>query len=81
MITGIVSVVGLCCTFGGLIGIASIILGISARGEIAKSNGAQTGDGMAIAGIVTGAIALVVFVILIVLFATGAIDTSFTVDQ
>ena len=81
MIVGIVSVVGLCCTFGGLLGIVSITLGVIGRGEIAKSNGTQTGNGMAIAGIVTGAIGLVVFALIIILYATGAIDTSFTVDK
>lgn len=77
MITGIASIVGLCCTFGGLIGIVSIILGMISRGEIAKSNGAQTGTGMAIAGIATGAVAIVIFVVIIVLYATGTIDTDY----
>lgn len=80
MITGIVSIVGLCCTFGGLIGILAIILGVIGRGEIAKSNGTQTGAGMAIAGIATGAVALLAVVVIVVLFATGAIDTQVTVN-
>jgi hypothetical protein len=79
MITGIVSVVGLCCTFGGLIGIAALVLGLISRGEIARSNGTQTGSGMAIAGIVTGAIGIIGFVVIIVLFATGAIDANYDV--
>jgi hypothetical protein len=81
MILGIVSVVGLCCTFGGLLGIASIILGVISRGEIASSNGAQKGAGMAIAGIATGAVGIFVFVVIIILVATGAVDTSFTYDS
>ncbi|MDX6234065.1 MAG: hypothetical protein QOH68_3147 [Nocardioidaceae bacterium] len=80
MITGIVSIVGLCCTFGGLIGIASIILGLISRGEIARSNGAQTGSGMSTAGIVTGAVGILGFIVIIVLIATGAVDTNYSSD-
>jgi hypothetical protein len=80
MITGIVSIVGLCCTFGGLIGIVSIILGFVSRSEIAKSHGAQTGEGMSIAGIVTGAVGVIGFIVIIVLVATGAIDTSYSTE-
>lgn len=78
MITGIVSIVGLCCTFGGLIGIVSIILGLISRNEIAKSQGTQTGSGMSIAGIVTGAVGILGFIVLIVLVITGAIDTGYS---
>lgn len=76
MITGIVSIVGLCCTFGGLIGIVSIILGLISRNEISKSHGTQTGTGMSIAGIVTGAIGILGFIVIILLIVTGVIDTS-----
>ena len=80
MITGIVSIVGLCCTFGGLLGIVSIILGLISRGEIVRSNGTQTGEGMSIAGIVTGAVGILGFIVIIVLVASGVVDTSYTAD-
>lgn len=51
-----------------LVSIAAIIFGIVARGQIKASNGAQRGEGMAIAGIVLGAIETVIFVIAL---ATG----------
>ena len=69
MILGIVGLVGLCCTIGGFLGVPAIILGVAARNEVARSNGAQTGSGMAIAGIVTGAIAALGAIAMIVVFA------------
>lgn len=78
MVTGIVGVVlGFCGFFGffgfvGLIGIAGIVCGVLAKKDIRRSGGAKTGDGMALAGIITGAvgaviglanIALIVFVV------------------
>ena len=79
MIVGIVSlVIGLCCGFIALGGIASIILGVIARKEIAASGGTQKGNGMAIAGIATGAVALVILVLVIILYASGVLDYSFT---
>lgn len=47
--------------------ILALILGYVARGQIRRSNGAQVGDGIAIAGIVLGWIGLAVLVLLIVL--------------
>jgi hypothetical protein len=51
-----------------VIPIAAIIFGLVARGQIKASNGTQRGDGMAIAGIVLGAIETVIFAIVL---ATG----------
>ncbi len=53
MIIGILSL--LCC---GLAGIASIIMGQQAKGEIAASNGRLTGAGQAQAGFILGIVAL-----------------------
>lgn len=80
MITGIVSIVGLCCTFGGLLGIVAIVLGVISRGEIAKSDGTQTGGGMSVAGIVTGAVGILGFVVILVLVITGVVDTSYNAN-
>ena len=56
---GIASIVlGCCFALFGLGGIASIVLGVQARREIAASGGMQTGEGLAISGIVTGVVAL-----------------------
>lgn len=59
MVAGIVSIVGSCLCCGvGVAGIAAIVLGILGQREIRQSNGAKSGSGMAIAGIVTGVIGL-----------------------
>jgi hypothetical protein len=45
----------LCC---GLLGIGGLLLGMQARNEIKASGGAQGGDGLALAGMICGGIAL-----------------------
>lgn len=69
LVTGILSI--LCC---GPLGIASIILSKNAEKEIAAAGGAQTGAGMAKAGLILGIIGLVWLVISAILFATGALS-------
>ena len=65
MITGIAAL--LCCQ--GYLGILSIILGAVALSRL-KNNPRQQGSGFAIAGIVLGAIALLMFIIgLIIMFS------------
>ncbi|TCI99793.1 DUF4190 domain-containing protein [Aeromicrobium sp. IC_218] len=54
MILGIVGLV--CCCF--LLGVPAIVLGVLARQEVAASGGRQDGGGMALAGIVLGAVGL-----------------------
>lgn len=56
LILGILGFV--CC--GVVLGIVAIVLGQQAKGEIAASNGMQTGEGMAKAGVILGIIAIVV---------------------
>ena len=58
MILGIVSIVF--CYVGLLIGPAGIILSVLGRKDIKRSNGAQTGDGMAIAGLITSIVGTLV---------------------
>lgn len=73
MILGILSL--LCC---GLLGIASIIMGQQAKGEIAASNGHLTGSGQAQAGFILGIVALsltalgIVFYVVVLGFAFSA---------
>lgn len=62
----------LCCGF--FTGIPAIILGRSAKSEIAQSG--QSGGGMAIAGMVLGIIAVVFGIIVLILALTGSIDFS-----
>ncbi|MEP6815495.1 MAG: DUF4190 domain-containing protein [Marmoricola sp.] len=69
LILGIVGLV-FCGVFTG---IPAIILGRMAQGEIAESGGAQSGSGMAKAGLILGIIACAWGVIAIILVTTGAI--------
>jgi hypothetical protein len=69
LVTGLVGL--LCC---GLIGIAGIVLGNSAKQDIDRSQGALTGRGMAQAGFVIGIIAVVWFVVSLLLLLGGVIS-------
>jgi hypothetical protein len=83
LVTGIIALVMGCCGVLGLVGIASVVLGVQARRDIAASRGALTGDGAALAGIILGAIGavsgLVMGVIGFALFTSG--DSSFTFNS
>jgi hypothetical protein len=73
LICGIASLI--CCSWF-LPGIAAVVLGFIARGK-AKSNPAEYGGaGMALAGIITGGISLVMGVIVIILYLAGAMAGS-----
>jgi hypothetical protein len=48
------------CCGAGVIGVVAVVLGLKARNEIAASGGRQGGDGMALAGIITGGIAVLI---------------------
>lgn len=78
LITGVSSLVLSWCCGMGLAGIVAIVLGVKARREIRAGGGVQVGDGMALAGIVTGALAVVTalafIVFVIVVLATGNVD-------
>ncbi len=68
----VLSIVSLC----GIGSVLGIIFGLRARREIAASGGMQTGDGMALAGIIVGAVTLglvvLYFVFIIVMMFVGA---------
>jgi hypothetical protein len=68
LVTGILGLV--CCAPAGIV---ALVLGNSAKKEIAASGGAETGGGMAQAGVVLGIIAIVLFVIGILGFLTGMV--------
>ena len=80
--TGIGALVLTLCCGAGVLGLVPIVLGVKARSEIRATGGQQDGDGMAVAGIVTGAVAVVlsiafIAVIVIALATNGAADGTF----
>jgi hypothetical protein len=70
LITGILSIV--CC--GIFAGVPALILGNSAKKEIAASGGSQTGAGMAQAGFILGIISVVLTVIYVILVVAGTVS-------
>ena len=73
----VLGVLGLLCC-GIFTGIPAVILGRSAKSEIARTG--QDGSGMATAGFVLGIIAIVWGIIAIILFATGALTFEGTFE-
>jgi hypothetical protein len=67
MIVGIVSIVF--CYLGVLIGPVAIILAVQGKKDIKRSNGTQTGEGMATAGLITGIVGTVLWLAIDVLVA------------
>ena len=69
MICGIASiVVSFCCSVIALpVGIVGIVLGSMARSRIRKSGGMLSGNGMALAGIICGAVGMALAVIMIII--------------
>jgi hypothetical protein len=78
--TGVAALVLTFCCGAGVLGAVPVALGVRARVEIRRSGGWQGGDGMALAGIVTGAVAivlsLVVIALLVLLLLTGDVSTG-----
>ncbi len=65
LVLGIISLLGICAAgFGGLLGIVAIILGVLARRKVKLGQAGQ--GGLAIGGIVTGAIGVVLGIVVIV---------------
>lgn len=71
LITGIATLLMSWCCGAGILGVIAIVLGARARNEIRASGGRQTGDGLAIGGMVTGAVAIVVGVLALVLIVVA----------
>lgn len=66
LVLGIIGVVMDCCYgFGLILGIIGLVLGILSNGQIKKSDGKEKGSGMAIAGIILSAIAILIGIIFI----------------
>ena len=67
------SLVGLLLCCGGIVSIIGLILSIIGLSKSKQMNG--SGKGLAIAGIIIGAIGVVVFILTIILYAIGALGT------
>lgn len=79
--TGIGSLVLSFCCGLGVLGILPIVLGVKARAEIRATGGQQEGDGMATAGIITGAVALVLSIAFIVLIVVAIVSGRANFDS
>lgn len=74
LVLGIISIVP-CCSVGVIPGVIAIVLGNSSKGEIAASNGALTGGGMAKAGVICGTVGTVLFVLYWLLVVVGIVSS------
>ena len=77
MVLGIVGVPLMCCYIGWAAGIAAIVVGILSRNKIKASNGALTGDGMALAGIICGGVVVSLTALWVVLVVFLGVAGSF----
>lgn len=75
MVTGVSTLVLSWCCGLGVLGLVAVFLGLRARTEIRLSGGTQSGEGLAVTGIVTGVLAalvgLLTVVLVVVLIVTG----------
>lgn len=69
MVVGIISIIF--CYVGLVLGPVAIGLAVSARRQIAERRGAETGDGMALAGLITGIIGTVIWGAVLALIIIG----------
>ncbi len=83
MVLGIVSVVlSCCCGIVAIIcGVLGIIMGIIGRNKIKASGGLEKGNGMAMAGIILGAIGASISVVGLILIRSGVIDWDMLVEE
>ena len=78
--TGIGSIVLTLCCGLGILGVVPIVLGVKARGEIRATGGQQEGDGMALAGIITGAVAIVLSLVFIAVIVVSIVSGTANFD-
>lgn len=72
MVLGLVSItVGWCCSFGVLTGPIALILGIVALVQIKNEPAKYGGKGLAIAGVILGALYFVILALIILLYGIG----------
>ena len=70
MVLGILGLPAMIGRIGFVMALAAILIGIRAIWEIRRSGGTQRGIGMAVAGIVTGAIPLILLAVMLILLLT-----------
>jgi TRAP-type mannitol/chloroaromatic compound transport system permease small subunit len=76
LVTGILALIPCCNLY--IMWLVAIVTGVLAKGEIKKKPDELKGDGMALAGIIMGAVSLVIMIILtIVQLSMGALDAFF----
>lgn len=76
----VLGLVGLpCCAFF-VPGIAAIVTGFIARKQVDESQGRQQGAGMALAGMILGAVSVVIAVVYWALVITGALTGNFSFE-
>lgn len=68
LVCGIISLPMVICCYGLPFNVLAIIMGFIAVGQIDKSPDTMTGRGMAIAGIVTGVVSLILLVLQVLVF-------------
>jgi hypothetical protein len=73
----VLGIVGLLCCTLFVLGIAAVVTGYMARKQIAESQGRLKGGGMATAGLVLGAVSIVLALAYWVLVLTGAISGNY----
>jgi hypothetical protein len=80
LITGITTLVLSWCCGAGVLGAVAIVLGVKARSEIRASQGTQSGDGLALAGIITGAVAILlgILVLILIILAIASGQAAYT---
>lgn len=67
LVTGITTLILSWCCGLGVVGLVAVVLGVKARAEIRASGGAQSGEGVATAGIVTGIVAVLLGLLVLAL--------------
>lgn len=77
LVTGIL---GIPCCGCFIFSLAALILGYLGRKEINESGGLKKGGGMAMAGLILGAVGIVFAILYWILIAAGSIDTNYYTD-
>ena len=73
LVTGIL---GICCSTLFVLAIAALVTGFIGRKQIKESQGQLKGNGMAIAGLVLGAVGILIGLVYWVLLLSGAINSN-----
>ncbi len=76
----VLGIVGFLCCGLFLFSIGALVTGFLARKQIGESQGRLKGGGMATAGLILGAVAIVLGIIYWVLIVAGAFDSNMYVD-